>query len=69
MHIGKFTYKDQANAFGYPKTTSSAQFTPPIQLSNYQQIKTQYKNWRYHLAYLIAMCVTPFCVYKNAFYK
>ena len=29
MHIGKFTYIDQANAFGYPKTTSSAQFTPP----------------------------------------
>ena len=29
MHIGKFTYKDQANAFGYPETTPSARFTPP----------------------------------------
>ena len=29
MHIGKFTYKDQTNAFGNTKTTPSARFTPP----------------------------------------
>ena len=51
MHIGKFTYKDQTNAFGYPETTPSARFTPPIQLSNYQQIKHQHSYWRYRLAY------------------
>ena len=65
MHIGKFTYKNQTNAFGNPKTTPSARFTPPIQHPKYQQIKNQYSYWRYRLAYLIALCVTPFCAYKN----
>ena len=42
MYIDKFTYKDKINAFGNPKTTLSARFTPPIQLFNYQRIKNQY---------------------------
>ena len=43
MHIGKFTYKDQANAFGYPKTTSSAQFPPPYNYLITSKLKTNIK--------------------------
>ena len=30
MYIDKFTYEDKVNAFGNPKTTLSARFTPPL---------------------------------------